>query len=82
MKKQQAIRIFKKFLKKNNAYDEYCMAMRDKYNDILKKLISTSSPYNYVGGFFAWDDTIMSEDYWSNLNDDWGMFLQNNKQLT
>jgi len=79
MTKTQIIKIFEKFLKKHNAYDAYCEVMRDRYCDTLKKLMSTSNPYNFVGGYFPWDETCMGEDYWSDLNDEWCIFLEKNK---
>lgn len=82
MASQKTLKVFKKFLEKHDAYDAYCEAMRDRYNDILEKLMSTSNPYNYVGGFFSWSNTVMKEDYWSDLDDDWSMFLKHNKYLT
>ena len=78
MRKNQTIRIFKKFLKKHDAYNDYCEEMHKTYGDIFTKLMKNYAPYNFVSGHFAWNRTSMDEDYWSDLNDDWIMFLERN----
>jgi len=81
MKNTCIIRIFKKFLIKHRAYEAYCEAMNEECDNIYAKLMKSDNPYNFVGGYFSWEETAKENDFWADLDDEWNMFLDNYLKL-
>ena len=74
------IKLFVKFLKKNNAYHAYVKNVSEKkcnYIDNIKHLINCGSPNNFLIYAFGWYNTEEGPIFWGNLNKKWERFISN-----
>ena len=67
---------FIRFLKQNNAYEQFMFAFR-KQNALRNKKglyfknYSNAEPLKYVDYAFVWDNTKEGWEYWANLDKEW-----------
>lgn len=60
---------FIKFLKENDAYDNF-IAEIEKDKDAKKRMI-IGNPMYYITNAFVWAHTPQGSDYWTALSDKW-----------
>lgn len=70
---------FIKFLKDNNAYEQYLFNFNKIYpkNQYLSKL----TPENFIDRAFTWCYTNEGWQYWFNLSDEWQRYYTQNDNL-
>ena len=59
---------FTKFLKDNDAYDDFMENIKDRYS---KERMSILAPKYYITNAFVWAHTEQGSDYWKELSEKW-----------
>lgn len=76
------IKLFVKFLKKNNAYHIYFKNVLERRHDYItfhKNLIRNGSLEDFFICAFGWHRTEQGTDFWDKLNSEWEKFILNFK---
>lgn len=84
MADRKTIKIFSKFLVRNNAYNKYCKNMlemkgMDKLH--ISRWLMEHNTYSFLFSAFTWDNSRESRNYWSTLSVAWEIFLDKKYHL-
>ena len=68
-------REFIKFLKDNNAYDQYVQNAENDHHADVKGIQKRNHPEHWISAAFDWERTPELCDYWRNLSVKWNGFI-------
>ena len=85
MKKQKmnnAVKIFRQFLRQRNAWQSYVLYTRENaLHPFYPTNLQTSSPTAFLNCAFSWSLTPQGHNYWYQINEEWVNFLISNPQV-
>lgn len=80
MVQQNNIKLFYKFLKKQNALEKFITKVKEEHltNDDVSNFLRKNSTQKekYISCAFFWCEDTFEYFYWDNLIDEWSIFLK------
>ena len=76
-----AVKIFRQFLRQRNAWEPYVIHTRKNVMRPFYPNVQRSSPTTFLNCAFAWSYTPQGHNYWQQINDEWVNFLNSNPQV-
>lgn len=73
------LRIFIRFLKDNNVYNNYIASISSSYSFYGFKVFETHNCVAWLYEAFSWDDSSEGFTFWCKLDKKWSTFLKHNK---